>query len=175
MKKKMGQFYDKIWDEYRVFLFLYFKEYYYDKQYDKNNSSIILPIRISKIREKIKKFDKYGITDEQFKQNLIDLEYSKDTDATEDRIIIQDGIIKDIREKINEISTIFLSAEFLKFLYQQPMFNEKRIIIDYITKIKINTNNIEGTSTTNDFIEFVVNHFNILTDLFLQHKGKMIF
>lgn len=172
----MGQFYDKIWDEDRVFLFLYFKEYYYDKQYDKNNSSIILPIRVSKIREKIKKFDKYGLTNEQFKQNLIDLTYCKDTNATEDSITIQDGVIDDIREKINEINTIFLSEKFLEFLCNQQMFSEKRIIIDYITKIKIQQNNYnDKNDIQNEFIEFLVNHFCILTDLFLQHRGKMIF
>jgi len=171
----MGQFYDKIWDEERVFLFIYFKEYFYEHERDENNPNIVLAPKVSKIREKIKDFDKYGITDIQFKQKLIDLQYCNDTDATEDRIVIQDGIMQDILEKIDEIYSIFLSKEFLEFLYRQQMFSEKRIIIDYINKIKIKTGNISTNNIRKEFIEFLVKNFNTLTKLFLQHKAKFIF
>lgn len=171
----MGQFYDKIWDEDRVFLFLYSKKYYYDREIGDTEPFNLLPIKVSKIREKIKHFDKYRITNEKFKQNLMDLGYCKKEDPKIDEIYILEGIMNDIQEKINEIYTIFLSVEFFQFLITHPMFPEKRIIVDYIIKDTSDTNTIPSRDKKYQFIEFLVNHFNILADLFLQHTGKMIF
>lgn len=171
----MGQFYDKIWDEQRVFLFIYFKQYYYEHKYDENDTSRILSQKVSEIREQTKFFDKYGITNEDFKNDLISIEYCTDTNPQEDRIVIQNGILNDIREKLDEIYTIFISEKFLEFLYTLPMFSEKRLIVDTILRIHRYEDSKSPSDIKHDFIEFLIEHFCILANLFLQYKGKFIF
>ena len=97
----------------------------------------------------------------------------KSENQESDEIVFYDNVYYFMKESTDEIIEIFVSTEFNKFLHNHKPLAERRKIIDYIMKYDISHKN--SSEKKSELLKFVISHFHLIANLYLDFKGKLIF
>ena len=169
----MNKEYGKLYDNDRVFLFEYYRliNSTYSEEREKD------PITITKIRKNIKPFyneDEFkSMTNKDVRQHFVDMEFLGSDNPESDEIDFYDGVHSFMNESVDEIIEIFLSSEFYKFLCGHEPFKERRKIIDRIVKYQLSDK--RNSEKRTELLKFVIENFYLISDLYLEFKGKFVF
>lgn len=170
----MNDFYKKLDDNDRLFLFSYYR-----LKLLKNNSygDETTPITIVNIRKEIYPYyseDEFKqIDNESIRKHFVDSGWMKDVKNSDDSIEFYGGADYEIKLVVKEIINIFTSLEFNQFICKHHDFSLKRKIIT--EKIKYEISNDRSVIKESNLLLFIIQHFSIITNLYLEFKGEFIF
>lgn len=170
----MNDFYKKLYDNDRVFLLSYYR-----LKLLKNNIYCDDPpqITIANIRKEIHPYyseDEFKqINDEDLRKHFVDSEWMNNVIISDGSIEFYDGVYQEIKPVVNEIIKIFTSPEFNQFICKHHDLSLKREIIN--EKIKYEISDERSTIKESNLLLFIIEHFSIITDLYLEFKGEFIF
>lgn len=170
----MSDFYKKLYDNDRVFLLSYYR-----LKLLKNNIYCDDPpqITIANIRKEIHPYyseDEFKqINDEDLRKHFVDSEWMNNVIISDGSIEFYDGVYQEIKPVVNEIIKIFTSPEFNQFICKHHDLSLKREIIN--EKIKYEIGDDRRTIKESNLLLFIIEHFSIITDLYLEFKGEFIF
>jgi len=170
----MNNFYKKLYDDDRVFLLSYYR-----LNLLKNNLYCADPLQITiaNIRKEIHPYysqDKFKqFSNEDIKKHFVNSKLMSDSNNTDDNIIFYDGVHNELKPVVDEIINIFTSPEFYQFICKYHDLPLKREIINEITRWEVDDN--RSSIKESNLLLFIIKNFTIITNLYLELKGKFIF
>lgn len=170
----MNIFYKKLYDDDRVFLLSYYR-----LKLLKDNPYCTDPpqITIATIRKEIHPYysqDEFKqSSNEDIRKHFVDSQLMSDSNNTDDNIVFYDGVHDELKPVIDEIIKIFTSSEFYQFICKYHNLPLKREIINEITNYEVGDNH--SNIKKSNLLLFVIKNFTVITNLYLELKGKFIF